>query len=93
MIKPDDITLEVWTIRFREQGSKAEEMTFARVKTKEQSQAIEQGLDAQDPAWVAFDEQVFFYIDEAGGSSIDCFAKRPECSCHSVGREDFYVVL
>lgn len=84
MITPDDITVVDVRYRFLDEPVETISSHIAIYKTIEECEALDAGLESNDPEWVQFDEYVFFYIHEYLGETLEDLYKN--------GGHDFVLV-
>jgi hypothetical protein len=71
-ITPDDITTE--TVKYLwidEQDEEPMMGTIAILNSTEEHDALAEGLDADDPEWVHFDERIMYYVSGNLGDTIE----------------------
>jgi hypothetical protein len=87
MITPDQIKLETHFVVVVEDGDYPIGLRqFALLETKEQSDYLYQMLEIDNPEWVNFDEQVFYFVSLWDGETIESLQER-----ESIYRNGFYI--
>ena len=74
MITQDSI--KTADVRYRFLDDPNDEVLYGTIvifQTKEEAEVFDAGLQNNDPEWVAFDEQVFYFIHEYLGDSLESY--------------------
>jgi hypothetical protein len=73
MISPDDIEVVQASMRFLDDPTDKSPVpvSIGIINTKEQDEALADGLDSENPDWYHFDSNIFAYVHKHLGETID----------------------
>lgn len=89
MITPEQIKLETHNVTIVLGNDELMEIglrQFALVETKEQSYYIEEMVDTDNPEWVNFDDQVFYFVELWNNETIEELTNKLDAS-----KRGFYI--